>query len=191
MPKAAVSSSSRVGTDTRYECNELLLEDSYKDSNVQLKALWHFSFFLSSINLQVLLTSTSLQHLLILISGGLELHYSTMSLPLAPLRNRLPRINNMQVGFSRLSISPRQISTTRNMRALQKEQRASKQPQPHHPQDSGNASYPAFSLDALGLSKNMKVIVLVLISIFGTIETWFYCQAIWRWWKGRQESQQA
>ncbi|KAH7254590.1 hypothetical protein B0J15DRAFT_494673 [Fusarium solani] len=113
-----------------------------------------------------------------------------MSLPLASLRNRFLRTNNMQVGFSRLSISPRQLSTTRNMRAAQKEQRASKQPQPHQPQDSGNPSYPAFSLDALGLSKNMKVVVLVLISIFGTIETWFYCQAIWRWWKGRQESQQ-
>lgn len=43
---------------------------------------------------------------------------------------------------------------------------------------------PAFSLDTLGLSKNMKIFLFVLLSIFGTIETWIWCKAIWRWWKG-------
>ncbi|UNI22851.1 hypothetical protein JDV02_008701 [Purpureocillium takamizusanense] len=36
----------------------------------------------------------------------------------------------------------------------------------------------------LGLSKNMKVFLIVVVSIFGTMETWMYCKAIWRWWKG-------
>ncbi|VUC25093.1 unnamed protein product [Clonostachys rosea] len=45
---------------------------------------------------------------------------------------------------------------------------------------------PSFDLSSLGLSKNMKILVLGIISIFGTIETWFWCKAIWRWWKGSE-----
>ncbi|RSL50318.1 hypothetical protein CEP54_011995 [Fusarium duplospermum] len=115
----------------------------------------------------------------------------TMSLPIAPLRNQLLRTNNMRAGFSRLSASPRLLSTTRNMRTTEKQQKPRKQSQAHQPQNPGNPEYPAFSLESLGLSKNMRIVILVLVSIFGTIETWFYCQAIWRWWKGRQESQDA
>lgn len=44
---------------------------------------------------------------------------------------------------------------------------------------------PKFSLDGLGLSRNMKIFLVVVLSIFGTMETWFYCKAIWRWWKGK------
>ncbi|UPK95942.1 hypothetical protein LCI18_006877 [Fusarium solani-melongenae] len=113
-----------------------------------------------------------------------------MSLPFTPIRNQLLHSHNVRMGFLRLSSSPRLLSTTMTMRTTEKEQAPRKQPQAPQPQNQGNPEYPAFSLDSLGLSKNM-MIVLVLISIFGTIETWFYCQAIWRWWKGRQESEQA
>lgn len=51
---------------------------------------------------------------------------------------------------------------------------------------SGNPELPKFSLDGLGLSKNMKVFLIVVLSIFGTMETWFYCKAIWRWWYGEE-----
>lgn len=38
--------------------------------------------------------------------------------------------------------------------------------------------------DILGSSsKTTKIIVLVALSIFGTMETIFYIQAGWRWWK--------
>ncbi|KFA69071.1 hypothetical protein S40285_10314 [Stachybotrys chlorohalonatus IBT 40285] len=43
---------------------------------------------------------------------------------------------------------------------------------------------PSFDLASLGLGKNMKILVLAIISIFGTIETWFWCKVIWRWWRG-------
>ncbi|KAJ6439798.1 N-terminal binuclear Zn cluster-containing/DNA binding domain-containing protein [Purpureocillium lavendulum] len=43
----------------------------------------------------------------------------------------------------------------------------------------------------LGLSKNMKVFLIVVVSIFGTMETWMYCKAIWRWWKGGAEDKAA
>ncbi|KAI9043040.1 uncharacterized protein KD926_004543 [Aspergillus affinis] len=43
---------------------------------------------------------------------------------------------------------------------------------------------PALNLDSLGLSKNMKIFLMVLLGIFGTMETYVYCRAIWRWWKG-------
>lgn len=52
--------------------------------------------------------------------------------------------------------------------------------------DSGNPELPKFSLDGLGIGKNMKIFLVVVLSIFGTMETWFYCKAIWRWWYGEQ-----
>ncbi|EJP65336.1 uncharacterized protein BBA_05667 [Beauveria bassiana ARSEF 2860] len=52
--------------------------------------------------------------------------------------------------------------------------------------ESGNPELPKFSLDGLGVSKNMKIFLIVVLSIFGTMETWFYCKAIWRWWYGEQ-----
>lgn len=48
---------------------------------------------------------------------------------------------------------------------------------------------PTFSLKALGLSKNMRLGVLTLLGIFGTIETWFYCQWALRWWRGDGEKE--
>lgn len=43
---------------------------------------------------------------------------------------------------------------------------------------------PAFNISSLGLSRNMKIFLLVVLSIFGTIETWFWCKAIYHWWGG-------
>lgn len=51
-------------------------------------------------------------------------------------------------------------------------------------QVNGNPELPKFSLDGLGLGKNMKIFLVVVLCIFGTMETWFYCKAIWQWWKG-------
>ena len=53
-----------------------------------------------------------------------------------------------------------------------------------------NPSYPALNLDSLGLGKHMKLALIIILSIFGTIETWFWCKAIWEWRKGSKESQQ-
>ena len=55
----------------------------------------------------------------------------------------------------------------------------------------GEPEIPSFSLDSLGLSKNMKMLVVGLVCVFGTIETWFWCQAIWRWWKGGEGEEPA
>lgn len=38
---------------------------------------------------------------------------------------------------------------------------------------------PAFSLQGLGISKNMKMALIVLVSIMGTMETWTY----YTWWR--------
>ncbi len=43
----------------------------------------------------------------------------------------------------------------------------------------------------LGLSKNMKVFLIIVVSIFGTMETWMYCKAIWRWWNGAGDEKAA
>ncbi|KAH7052342.1 hypothetical protein B0J12DRAFT_661305 [Macrophomina phaseolina] len=44
---------------------------------------------------------------------------------------------------------------------------------------------PSFSLRALGLSRNMRIGVLTLVGIYGTIETWFYYQWALQWWRNR------
>ncbi|OAX80427.1 hypothetical protein ACJ72_05239 [Emergomyces africanus] len=55
---------------------------------------------------------------------------------------------------------------------------------------SGNPEFPTFSFEGLGLSRNMKMVVLGFVGVLGTIETWFWCQAIWTWWKGGAEEVQ-
>ncbi|QSS59849.1 hypothetical protein I7I51_04645 [Histoplasma capsulatum] len=47
---------------------------------------------------------------------------------------------------------------------------------------NSNPEIPTFSFEGLGLSRNMKMVVLGLVGVFGTVETWFWCKAIWRWW---------
>ncbi|KAJ5832333.1 hypothetical protein N7474_000644 [Penicillium riverlandense] len=44
---------------------------------------------------------------------------------------------------------------------------------------------PSASLESLGISRNVKVFLFVVLGIFGTIETWFWCKAAWVWWKNR------
>ncbi|EXK83066.1 hypothetical protein FOQG_12734 [Fusarium oxysporum f. sp. raphani 54005] len=75
-----------------------------------------------------------------------------------------------------------------DQRWITEERRKSKAPQ--NESSEPNPSYPAFSLNSLGLSKRTKVVIMVVLSIFGTIETWVWCKAIWQWRKGRQEAEQ-
>ncbi|TQV97892.1 hypothetical protein IF1G_03635 [Cordyceps javanica] len=73
--------------------------------------------------------------------------------------------------------------------AAQQQQQQSRQKTVASPTEAagnGNPELPKFSLDGLGVSRNMKVFLIVVLSIFGTMETWFYCKAIWRWWYGEQ-----
>ena len=44
------------------------------------------------------------------------------------------------------------------------------------------------SFESLGIGKNMKVFLLVILGVFGSIETWFWCKAIWIWWKKRSDN---
>lgn len=50
-------------------------------------------------------------------------------------------------------------------------------------------STPSVSLESLGIGRNMKLFLLVVFSIFGTIETWVWCKAIWIWWKGQENEE--
>lgn len=58
------------------------------------------------------------------------------------------------------------------------------QSQGAHPQ---NPEIPSFSLDSLGLSRTTKTVVIVILGVFGTIESWFWVETIWRWWKSDAE----
>ncbi|KAB8237084.1 uncharacterized protein BDW43DRAFT_199965 [Aspergillus alliaceus] len=46
---------------------------------------------------------------------------------------------------------------------------------------------PALNFEAMGLSKRSRAAVIVILCCLGTMETWFWCKAIWRWWKGKTE----
>ncbi|KAF7592147.1 hypothetical protein BBP40_000634 [Aspergillus hancockii] len=47
--------------------------------------------------------------------------------------------------------------------------------------------FPVLSLEGLGLSKGTKAFLIAILCCLGTMETWFWCKAIWRWWKGNVE----
>ncbi|EGD90233.1 hypothetical protein H112_02704 [Trichophyton rubrum D6] len=57
--------------------------------------------------------------------------------------------------------------------------------------DPNNDPYrtPPVSLESLGIGKNMKIVLLVVLSVLGTIEMWFWCKAIWTWWKGGEKNE--
>ncbi|ODA80162.1 hypothetical protein RJ55_03120 [Drechmeria coniospora] len=52
--------------------------------------------------------------------------------------------------------------------------------------EESSAQNPSFETNfaGLGLSRGMKIFLIVVVGIFGTMETWMYCKAMWRWWKG-------
>ncbi|KAL7929323.1 hypothetical protein V8C35DRAFT_315721 [Trichoderma chlorosporum] len=52
-----------------------------------------------------------------------------------------------------------------------------------------NEELPSFSFEGLGMSKNAKIFVIVVLSIFGTIETWVWCKGIYRWWNSSSEKE--
>ncbi|EAW08774.1 uncharacterized protein ACLA_097100 [Aspergillus clavatus NRRL 1] len=83
----------------------------------------------------------------------------------------------------RILVSPRLFSLQSSIR---NSQRVDPKGQSNDP-SSENPEYPRFSLDSLGLSKTTKTVVIVVLGVFGTIESWFWCQTIWRWWKGGSE----
>ncbi|RYO86397.1 hypothetical protein DL766_006973 [Monosporascus sp. MC13-8B] len=57
----------------------------------------------------------------------------------------------------------------------------------HDDKSPGNPEIPRISFADLGMSRNVKVVVYVLIGIFGTIESIVWTQAIWRWFKGEKD----
>lgn len=50
-----------------------------------------------------------------------------------------------------------------------------------------NPEMPPFSLDGLGISKNMKMVLIGLICIFGTMETYTYYRWIKNWYYGESK----
>ncbi|KAB8070567.1 hypothetical protein BDV29DRAFT_180712 [Aspergillus leporis] len=56
------------------------------------------------------------------------------------------------------------------------------------PNDSNEPpQLPTLSFEGLGISKGTKAFLIVILCCFGTMETWFWCKTIWRWWKGDAE----
>ncbi|KAI2623329.1 hypothetical protein GGR54DRAFT_48030 [Hypoxylon sp. NC1633] len=61
----------------------------------------------------------------------------------------------------------------------------SKQPPKQDP--SKNPDIPGFSFEGLGMSRNAKIAVIVILSIYGTMESLFYIRWIWRWFEGSKD----
>lgn len=60
---------------------------------------------------------------------------------------------------------------------------------PLYNQQQKDSELPKFSFEGLGMSKNARIFVIVVLSIFGTIETWVWCKGIYRWWTGPSEEE--
>jgi hypothetical protein len=56
-------------------------------------------------------------------------------------------------------------------------------------QQQKNDELPSFSFEGLGMSRNVKIFIIAVLSIFGTIETWVWCKGIYRWWNGPSEKE--
>ncbi|KAJ5717336.1 hypothetical protein N7488_002982 [Penicillium malachiteum] len=59
--------------------------------------------------------------------------------------------------------------------------------QEHHEVDMNTLS-PSDSFESLGIGKSMRLFLFAVFGVLGTIETWFWCKAIWIWWKNEDSS---
>lgn len=61
----------------------------------------------------------------------------------------------------------------------------------HERKPHENPSMPQISFKDLGMSRNVKIFVYLVIGVLGTMETVFWTKAIWRWFKGGQEEEKS
>ncbi|KAL7625404.1 hypothetical protein AAE478_004624 [Parahypoxylon ruwenzoriense] len=52
-----------------------------------------------------------------------------------------------------------------------------------------NPSLGEFSFEGLGMSRNVKIFIIAILSIFGTIETYFWVMWIRRWFAGGKDDE--
>ena len=97
-------------------------------------------------------------------------------------QHRLPSPPSSSVPFS--TQGPRLSQPSSQPKSNHKEQ-----PTPTQP----GSELKGVTWESLGISRNMRIVVIVLFSGVATVETWFYCQWAWRWWKNRSavESEEA
>ncbi|KAH8422539.1 uncharacterized protein LDX57_000293 [Aspergillus melleus] len=120
------------------------------------------------------------------ISTFMSLASRSLQLYTRSLRKNVPLLTRRGAQFTLPNLARQPFSTRTTL--LNKQHASSSQAQSkiaaqREPVESA-PELPALNLDSLGLGRNMKILVIVLLSIFGTMETYFYCRAIWRWWKG-------
>ncbi|KAI1468432.1 uncharacterized protein F4812DRAFT_368434 [Daldinia caldariorum] len=46
-----------------------------------------------------------------------------------------------------------------------------------------------FSLEGLGMTRRTKIVVIIIISIYGTMETIFYARWFWHWYSGTEDNE--
>lgn len=111
-------------------------------------------------------------------------HTST-TMAISALVTVRPRLCSFRTSYKAIAMRHFNLSTTWRVYQNHNTTQDPNQPKPkRNAIPEPNPSYPAFNLNSLGLGKRMKIAVIIIVSIFGTIETWFWCTAIWRWWQG-------
>jgi hypothetical protein len=101
-----------------------------------------------------------------------------------------PRISTLR-SLQRLSaIRYKNVSSNSPLNPRWMTRESSKRKAERNETPGPNPSYPAFSFNSLGLGKRTRIVLMVVLSIFGTIETLFWCKAIWQWRNGRRETEQ-
>ncbi|KID83835.1 hypothetical protein MGU_08920 [Metarhizium guizhouense ARSEF 977] len=69
-------------------------------------------------------------------------------------------------------------------------QQGDKAPSGEHGGHSNGTELPAFSLQGLGISRNMKLALVGILCIFGAMETCMYGKWIRQWYKGQADDEQ-
>ncbi|UNI16440.1 hypothetical protein JDV02_002872 [Purpureocillium takamizusanense] len=97
--------------------------------------------------------------------------------------------------FSLATAHPRVCRTSRpfctSVPLRSKHDQHQSQPVQDRQHEGGNPELPSFSLNGLGASKGVKTAIIIILGIFGTMETWMWCKWAWNWWKGSDSQKQA
>ncbi|KAI8630155.1 hypothetical protein F5Y19DRAFT_429082 [Xylariaceae sp. FL1651] len=95
-------------------------------------------------------------------------------------------------GFSSsrsLSTSARLLSSTPSVKK-QSSTASSNESSPRHGASNNQSPSPddfKISFQDIGMNRTTRFVVYAVVGVLGTMETIFWCKALWRWWSGGEE----
>jgi hypothetical protein len=128
-----------------------------------------------------------------MLRSGASLRHTQQFLTYSPpSRIALLARNDLLRQPSALPLSPSSPFSTNNTRHNKQANSSPKKPNNNdHPSTKSNPEIPSFSFEGLGISQNMKRVIIGIICIFGTMETYTYYRWISNWYYGEGADKEA